>query len=474
MAIPSLWSPPTTTPVERLLLPFRTFVQRQSSGGMLLLVCTIVALVWANSPWAESYHHLWEFEFGIEAGERHFTFSLHHWINDGLMAVFFLLVGLEIKREALVGELASVRRAALPLAGALGGMLVPAGIYMLFNQGGVGAHGWGIPMATDIAFALAVLAVLGDRVPLGIKVFLTALAIVDDIGAVLVIAFFYTSAVSVPALLAAAGFLGLAVLANVLGVRRWAVYLVIGIGLWAAVLSSGVHATLAGVLLAMAIPARTRIDTHEYVQSGRTILGEFERAGLDGPDVITNGRQQAALLAMQRASDAAQAPLQAIENRLHPWVAFGIVPLFALANAGLRFSGDVSAGLLSPVTLGILFGLVLGKPLGIVVVSWLAVRFGVATLPAGVKWGHVHGVAWLGGIGFTMALFVAGLAFGGSAELLNLAKVGVLTASVIAGTVGTLLLLRSGPNGHSRVEDEKRLAMHDVGVAAVAVGGRGG
>jgi Na+:H+ antiporter, NhaA family len=444
MVSPSLWNLTPSTPAERIKVPFRTFFERQSSGGMLLLVCTLTALVWANSPWAESYHHLWEYPIGIEIGSTHFTFSLHHWINDGLMAVFFLLVGLEIKREALVGELASVRRATLPIAAAVGGMVVPALVYTAINAGGPGAHGWGVPMATDIAFALAVLAVLGSRVPLGIKVFLTALAIVDDIGAVLVIAFFYTDRVSPGAIAAALLFLSLAVLANVTGVRGVGVYAALGIGLWVAVLYSGVHATVAGVLLAMTIPARTRIDPGEYLTESRRILDQFERSGR-GEHVMTSIGQQAALLAIERASAAAQAPLAEIEHRLHPWVAFGIVPLFALANAGLDLRGGTAAGPGNPVTLGILLGLVVGKPLGILALSWLSVRVGAASLPQGVGWGHVHGVAWLGGIGFTMALFVSGLAFGGDAELLNLAKVGVLGASVIAGTAGTLLLLRQRP-----------------------------
>jgi Na+:H+ antiporter, NhaA family len=465
MAIQSLWSPPSTTPVERILLPFRTFFQRHSSSGLLLLASTSVALLLANSPWAGVYDRFWGFPIGIAIGEFHLSFSLHHWINDGLMAVFFLLVGLEIKREALVGELASVKRATLPIAAAVGGMLVPASIYAAINHGGPGAHGWGVPMATDIAFALAVLAVLGDRVPLGIKVFLTALAIVDDIGAVLVIAIFYTGQVSVPALVAGAGFLALAVLANLGGVRRATVYLAIGVGLWIAVLASGIHATVAGVLLAMVIPARTRIDTREYVVQGHAILNEFERCDGEGENVMTNATQQAAIMAMQRASEAAQAPLQALEHRLHPWVAFGIVPLFALANAGVHLGGD-GGGVLNPVTLGVMGGLVLGKPLGIVLFAWFAVRFGLANLPAGVRWGHVHGVAWLGGIGFTMALFVGGLAFGGDAALLNLAKVGVLSASLVAGTVGTLLLLRTGRAESPAVEVPLRVKVRPVRAAA--------
>ncbi len=411
----------------------------------MLLVCTAFALAWANSPWAASYHHIWELEVAIDAGPLAFRSTLHHLINDGLMAVFFFLVGLEIKREVLIGELASLRQAALPAAAALGGMVVPAAIYAALNSGGSGSAGWGIPMATDIAFALGVLALLGDRVPAGLKVFLAALAIVDDIGAVLVIALFYTAGVNWAALGIAGALLLLAAGANAAGVRRPSAYALIGVALWAAVLVSGVHATVAGVLLAMAIPSRTRINEDEFLLGARQSVDAFEHACGPETTVLTNREQQEALLTLETLCEQAQAPLQVTERRLHGIVAFFIMPLFALANAGVRLSGgELATALSSPVTHGVLLGLLLGKPLGITVFSWAAVRMGVASLPSRVTWRMIHGAAWLGGIGFTMSLFIAGLAFPGMPDLLAAAKLGILAASLAAGICGWSLLRRVG------------------------------
>jgi NhaA family Na+:H+ antiporter len=431
--------------IERVLRPFAQFAHTASSGGIVLLVCTAVALVWANSRWAASYHHLWELEIGLDAGPFAFRSTLHHFINDGLMVVFFFLVGLEIKREGLIGELASLQRAALPAAAALGGMIVPAAIYAALNLGGPGAAGWGIPMATDIAFALGVLALLGDRVPAGLKVFLAALAIVDDIGAVLVIAVFYTDRVDWVALGLAGFLLLLAAAANRAGVRQPWAYSLIGLALWGAVLASGVHATIAGVLLAMTIPSRTRINEDEFLRGARRSVDAFERACGPETNVLTNQEQQEALLTLETLCEQSQAPLQRTERKLHGIVAFGIMPLFALANAGVPLTGGESgAALSSPVTLGVLLGLVIGKPLGITLFSWAAVRSGLAALPGGVTWRLIHGTAWLGGIGFTMSLFVAGLAFAGAPGLLTEAKLGVLMASLAAGLAGAFLLLRGG------------------------------
>ncbi|HKV07031.1 MAG TPA: Na+/H+ antiporter NhaA [Thermoanaerobaculia bacterium] len=431
--------------IERVLRPFAKFAHTASSGGIVLLVCTALALAWANSPWAASYHHIWELEIAVDAGPLSLRSTLHHLINDGLMAVFFFLVGLEIKREVLIGELASLRQAALPAAAALGGMAVPAAIYAALNAGGSGSAGWGIPMATDIAFALGVLALLGDRVPAGLKVFLAALAIVDDIGAVLVIALFYTSAVNWVALGIAGALLLVAAGANAVGVRRPSAYALVGLALWGAVLASGVHATIAGVLLAMTIPSRTRIHEDEFLLHARRNVDEFARGCGPGTTVLTNQVQQEALLALETLCEQAQAPLQTAERKLHGIVAFIIMPVFALANAGVRLGGgDFATALSSPVMLGVLLGLVLGKPLGITLFSWAAVRMGVATLPNRVTWRMIHGAAWLGGIGFTMSLFVAGLAFPGMPALLAAAKLGILAASLGAGLCGWILLLRAG------------------------------
>ena len=430
-------------PIERLVSPFQRFAHTESASGIVLLACTAVALVWANSPLGESYFHLWETRITIGGETVGLTKTLHHWINDGLMVVFFFLVGLEIKREFLFGELASLRRAALPIAGAAGGMLVPAGIYAALNGGGPGAAGWGVPMATDIAFALGILALLGPRIPVGLKVFLAALAIADDIGAVLVIALFYTEAISWTALGAAAVILAALFTLNRLGARQPLAYTLLGALLWIAFLRSGVHATVAGVLLAATIPARTRIHTHEFLHRGRYLLNRFDEAGVEGKDVPTNASQQDAVQALEAACEQAQTPLQRIERTLHPWVAFCVIPLFALANAGVRIGGEAAALIANPVAVGIILGLVIGKPLGITLLSWFAVRLRLAALPFGIDWRALHGVSWLGGIGFTMSLFIAGLAFGES-ELMPAAKLAILTASTLAAIAGWLLLRRSG------------------------------
>jgi NhaA family Na+:H+ antiporter len=427
---------------ERLAQPFLGFVGRESASGVLLLGCTVVALVWANSPWAAAYTYLWETPIAVGVGRFSLQESLHHWINDGLMAVFFFLVGLEIKREVLVGELASLRRAALPLAAAVGGMVVPALLFVAVNGAGPGARGWGIPMATDIAFALGILALVGPRAPLALKVFLAALAIVDDIGAVLVIAIFYTDQLSVTALTWAAGLMAALVACNWAGARHPAPYAILGLALWLAFLESGVHATVAGVLLALTIPARTRIDAGEFLARSREALDGFASAGVASADVLTSRVHQDAIFAIETAAEAAQAPLQKLEDKLHGVVAFGIMPLFALANAGVSLSGGGPA-LGTPIALGVVLGLVVGKPLGITLAAWLAVRTRLAERPGDVSWRMLHGAAWLGGIGFTMSLFIAGLAYDDAVRLTE-AKLGILTASVMAGLVGWLVLRRSG------------------------------
>jgi NhaA family Na+:H+ antiporter len=439
---PPLRSSAPAPPIDRVLRPFQQFMHAESSSGILLLVCAAIALFWANSVWADTYFHLWEQKLSVGGPGFGLSMSLHHWINDGLMVVFFTFVGLEIKREFLVGELSTAKKAALPIAGALGGVLLPAGIYTALNLGGPGQHGWGVPMATDIAFALGILALVGDRVPTGLKIFLSALAIVDDLAAVLVIALFYTADVNLGSLGLGAVVLALLVGANAMGVRHPAVYTLLGIVLWLTFLASGVHATVAGVLLAMTIPARTRVDAEEFADQVDETIQEFRRAGLGPTDtVLTNQVHQEAIHRIENLCEEAQAPLLKIEDKLHLVVAFVIMPLFALANAGVALPADLGDALLSPVTLGVILGLVLGKPLGITLIAWLAVRFGLAERPVGVTWGALHGVAWLGGVGFTMSLFIGALAFS-EPDLLAGAKIGVLTASAIAGTIGWIMLRR--------------------------------
>jgi Na+:H+ antiporter, NhaA family len=428
-------------PVERIVRPFQDFAQKQSSGGILLIIATVVALMWANSPWAESYAGLWQTKLTVGLGEFSISKDLTHWINDGLMAVFFLVVGLEIKREVLVGELSSTRSAVLPVAAALGGAVVPALIYVAINAGTEGAAGWGIPMATDIAFALGVLALLGERAPVGLKVFLTALAIVDDIVAVLVIAVFYTTEISWSALGLGGLFLAALIVANLIGVGRTLVYALLGIGLWLAFLLSGVHATIAGVLLAFTVPASSFINPGAFLERSRYVLDRFEQAGEKGEDVLTNEERQAALHALNHATYKLEPPLHELEHALHPWVVFAIMPLFALANAGVPLGASIAETLTSPVTLGIVTGLVIGKQLGITLFAWLAVKSGVSELPTGISWRQVYGAGWLAGIGFTMSLFISDLAFSDS-SLVGAAKLGILAASLLAGVAGWTILRR--------------------------------
>ncbi len=428
-------------PIEALIRPFQEFASGQASSGILLLVITILALVWANSPWAESYFALWHAPVAVSIGGFSFSKDLLHWINDGLMTVFFFVVGLEIKREMLVGELSSLKQAALPIVAAVGGMVAPALLYAMVagSQTDGAARGWGVPMATDIAFSLGVLALLGSRAPISLKVFLTAFAIADDLGAVMVIALFYTEQILPSALLASALFLGLAILANVLGVRSPIVYGILGFFLWVAVLKSGIHATVAGVAMALTIPASARMDRLRFLERGRGLLDRFEEAGPDQGDIATNSEQQAVLHTLEESCEQVKTPLQRLEHALHPWVSFLVMPIFALANAGVAV-GETGVGSLGqPVSVGILLGLLIGKPVGVTLFAWLAVRSGIAALPPDLTMRHIHAAGWLGGIGFTMALFIAGLAFGTS-PLLGTAKMAILTASVVAGVIGFVLV----------------------------------
>jgi NhaA family Na+:H+ antiporter len=423
-------------PLSRVTAAFQDFARRGVLSGLILMACTTLALAWANSPWGESYFNLWEMEVSlVVAGDA------RHWINDGLMAVFFLLVGLEIKRELLVGELASARHASLPIAAALGGMLVPALLYAAVNAGGPGAGGWGIPMATDIAFALGVLTLLGPSVPVGLKVFLTALAIVDDMGAVLVIAIFYTSTIHTAALTVAGLATAVLIALNRSGVRNLGPYLFMGLVLWAALLASGIHATIAGVILALCIPSRTKIDAAEFAASARKLLDDFERSETGDLLVMTSKGQQEAIYRLDVASSSVVAPLLRLEHSLHGLVSFLIMPLFAFANAGVAIEG-AGAMLANPVTLGVAAGLLVGKPVGVMLFSWVAIRTGLAHLPGGVSWAQLHGASWLAGIGFTMSLFVGSLAFG-EGELQNAAKLGILAASAVAGVTGWWLVKRA-------------------------------
>ncbi|MGK2964690.1 MAG: Na+/H+ antiporter NhaA [Tepidiformaceae bacterium] len=417
---------------RRLLLPVQTFIHTETSSGILLLIAAAVAIIWVNSPWDSSYFDLWHTQFTLDFWVFQIDEDLGHLVNDGLMAIFFFVVGLEIKREVLHGELASPRRAALPVAAALGGMIVPATIYAVFNAGGDGAAGWGIPMATDIAFALGVLALLGRRAPFALKVFLLALAIADDLGAIMVIAVFYTDSLSLEAL-AWAGVLIAVILASArAGIHATNFYVLLGALFWLAVLESGIHATVAGVILAFLTPATARLKGADFAANAELLLDRHAAAKRAGSEQ----QEQVVLQEFERLSEGFEAPLERLERVLHPWTSFIIVPIFALANAGVVVSSDaVSSAVESPVTLGVFFGLVVGKPLGILAFAWLAVRSGIASLPTGIGFGHITGAGLLGGIGFTVSLFITGLAFD-SAQLVADGKMGILAASLIAGAIG--------------------------------------
>lgn len=425
-------------PADALFRPFAEFARLGASGGILLLGCAVLAMIAANSAIAEHYFALLDTKVTVGAGEAAISKDLLHWINDGLMAVFFFVVGLEIKREIIAGELSTLRSAALPIAGAIGGMAIPAVIYFSLNRGTPEVSGWGIPMATDIAFALGVMSLLGKCVPVSIKVFLTALAIIDDIGAVLVIAVFYTEKIVFAQLIIAAIGLVILVTLNKMGVSRVVPYALIALVIWVAFLKSGVHATIAGVLVALTIPAHTRVNSASFAEKARAIIDEFTRHAKHGGDLLENQRQQHALFTLGRCIKNVQAPLLTLEHALHPYVMFFIMPVFAFANAGVAL-GDIGfSGLGHPVALGVILGLVLGKLIGVSAFSWLAVKFGLAELPAGVIWRQIFATALLCGIGFTMSLFIANLALG--PDTLPLAKLGILTGSLIAGVTGYLML----------------------------------
>ncbi len=423
--------------LERILTPFEEFIHRQTTMGMLLMACAVIALVIGNSPVATAYHHLMEVEIGFFSGSWRIEHSVHHWINDGLMTLFFFVVGLEIKREVLVGELSSVRQAILPIIAAIGGMVVPALIYAGLNVGTEGARGWGIPMATDIAFAVGVMALLGNRIPKALLTFLVALAIVDDLGAVTVIALFYTDALDFQYLGAAALIFGGLVVLNRLGVRKPLPYFLMTVFLWIAFEGSGVHATVAGIFAAWTIPARPRFGTRAFLDRMQPLLDQFAEKDRPGEPLVRNPAQTATLWQISQTVSLSVSPLQRLESGLHLPVTYVVIPLFALANAAIMLTSEsvtqAAAGSVAP---GILLGLVVGKLIGVAGSVWLALRLGVGQLPEGVTLSHMIGAGLLAGIGFTMSIFIADLAFYGDTALINAAKMGILASSVLAGVAG--------------------------------------
>ncbi|WP_276483841.1 Na+/H+ antiporter NhaA [Paraflavitalea pollutisoli] len=418
-----------------------SFIHQEFSGAIVLFACVVLAIGWANSPWSDSYHHFWETRFAVSFDDYRLDQPLHSWVNDGLMAIFFFLIGLELKREFMAGELSTAQKATLPAVAALGGMLVPGLIYFLINRGTPSEGGWGIPMATDIAFALALISLAGKHIPASLKVFLSALAVADDLGAVLVIAFFYTAKIALVPLLIGSGLLLVLAWGNRMGVRSLLFYGVIGMAIWICFLLSGIHATIAGVLVAFMIPARTRINEDEYMDSMLRLTEQFRHADRLNSPLIT--RDQLLLIAEAKQVNLdAETPLQKIEYALHPWVTFVIMPLFALCNAGIPIKADFFSQLANPVSVGVMAGLVIGKFTGVFLFTWIMVKLKLSSLPLGARWPQMAGVALLAGVGFTMSLFVTELAFEDSV-LIDYSKYGILLASIVSGAFGLFVLKRS-------------------------------
>ncbi|PKP53079.1 MAG: Na+/H+ antiporter NhaA [Bacteroidetes bacterium HGW-Bacteroidetes-1] len=419
---------------------FKQFNKQESAGGIYLIIVTVIALIWSNSAWSDSYFQLWHTHLKIGLGEWMMDYTLHHWINDGLMAIFFFMIGLEIKREVMHGELSSFKQSSLPIFGAVGGMLVPAAIYVAFNTGTNFLHGWGIPMATDIAFAIGALSLLGKRVPFSLKVFLVALAIVDDIGAVLVIAFFYTAELNFQALLIGLVLFGFLLLLNKMKVFKMRYYVIIGIVIWAAFLYSGVHATVAGILVAFAIPNRPKSRIEKRMSDNIMSLQALKNTNADDLQDHHKGKEMHHHISYLRNEFRSFIPpLMHFEHGLHGMVNFFIIPLFALANAGVVLDASLLDQFNSPVTLGVLLGLFVGKTFGISLLAWIAIKTGISSMPANVRWIQIIAVSMLGGIGFTMAIFITNLAFV-DPNAIDLAKMGIIVGSLLSGVIGFQLL----------------------------------
>jgi len=422
---------------DQIFRPFQRFFSKEAASSILLIAATIMALIWTNSGIGETYHSFWHTEVSFSFGHFHISKTLVHWINDGFMSLFFFTVGLEIKREILVGELATPKKALLPVIAALGGMIVPGLIYAILNVGSPTISGWGVPVATDIAFALGAVAVFGRRLPVGLRIFLAAFAIADDLGAVVIIAIFYTKEIVWSYLFVSLFLiLGLA-LANFLWIRWTIIYATLGLAVWFFVLGSGVHPTIAGVIVSLFVPARGRYDTDNFLQNVNKIMEKFECEEQScGYSILLNEEHMHAVQALELACHDVETPLQRLMHALHPWVAFLILPFFAMGNTGLTFHGMVFSEMVSnTVILGIVFGLVFGKPLGVILFSYLSVKTGIASLPQEVRWSHIFGGAMLGGIGFTMSLFLADLSFS-DPQLLNYSRIAILAGSVLSALVG--------------------------------------
>jgi Na+:H+ antiporter, NhaA family len=422
---------------DQIIQPFQRFAQKEASSSILLIVATIIALIWSNSDIGETYHSFFHTEISFTFGQFHLKNTLLHWINDGLMSLFFFTVGLEIKREFLVGELAAPKKALLPVIAALGGMIVPGLIYAALNIGSSTIHGWGIPVATDIAFALGAIAVFSRRLPVGLKIFLAAFAIADDLGAVVIIAVFYTKTIVWSYLFICLFLILCLAVANFFWIRWTIVYALLGLAIWFFVLGSGVHPTVAGVIVSLFVPAKGKYDTDRFLKNVENTIERFECEEQScGFSILLNEEHLNAVHDLEMACHDVETPLQRLLHALHPWVAFFILPIFAMANTGLIFRGMVFSEVISnPVILGIVFGLVVGKPIGILLFSYLSVKTGIASLPQEVRWSHILGGAMLGGIGFTMSLFLSELSFT-NPHIIDDARIAILTGSIISAVFG--------------------------------------
>ena len=431
------------TPIERIVTPFQRFASEKAAGGIILFLSALIAILWANFISYESYDNFWHTKFTIGVGRYSISDSFHFWINDALMAVFFFLVGLEIKRSIVLGELSSIKKAAFPVMAAAGGMIVPAVMFISLNINTDTVVGWGIPVATDIAFALGVLSVLGKRVPISLKIFLTALAIADDIGAVLIIAIFYSNDLMLNNLIISFLLLGGIVIANYLGLRNPFIYIVVGCLMWIFFLKSGIHATIAGITLAMVIPLKVKINPNQFFHKATELLDNFKNENTfhrsKGSLGLTTEKQSATLEELVKHTKEVESPLQRMENNLHHFVTFVVLPLFAISNSGVIIDSNVTSIFNNSLAIGIILGLFIGKPIGILSFSYLAYKTGIASIPDDIKWRHVLGVGFLGGVGFTMAIFVNGLAFNTDLYI-STAKIAIFIASILSGIFGYLTI----------------------------------
>jgi NhaA family Na+:H+ antiporter len=429
---------------SNIFIVIRNFLRRESFSGIFLFIMALIAMILANSEYSELYFKIFHTDVGITIGDNTISMSLLHWINDGLMALFFLIVGVEIKREIIFGELSTLKKASFPIVGAIGGMVVPAGLYILFNPTAPDIYGFGIPMATDIAFALGILMLLGDRVPISLKIFLTSLAVVDDLGAIIIIATFYTDNIDQASMLYSLATIVLLFILNKTGVKKIAIYMAVGTFLWVFIHNAGIHATIAGIVLAIFIPVKAKINSSNFLGVMQSKINSFDMMDSNRKNILLTRPQQDILESIYQTYRDVQNPMLRLEHFLHPITAYFIMPIFAFANAGVAISSDFEY--FSSTNLGIIAGLMIGKPLGIFMSVYAISKLGHIQKPIHLEWSHIFGASMLGGVGFTMSILVANLAF--SAELLEGAKVSVLVSSTVVGLFGVLYILKSLPKSH--------------------------